>query len=291
VRHCVSNDKKGIFALFFFFFFFFFLQMGRNWITFYDTSPEGRVIYTSDSVTDHTLFEPNELVGRTAYSIFHPGDQANVKNAHVQNVYNERMSSMIAYRHLCRNGEYIQIESLVICSYDFIVTCNFILEEDSTEHKMRVSAADEWYVCIHNGPLQKVSTWKVHKKLNITRDELWKDDQVVRTLEKRVCLILNRFTDSLEIVYASSLAYEVLGLDHVKCLGNSIYDYLPEIDCMSLQTHMNLSKRHDMMFRLRFDWNVNGEKGVSEQVEGVVSCTDDGLVMVLRLAPRTILRF
>jgi hypothetical protein len=83
----------------------------------------------------------------------------------------------------------------------------------------------------------------------------------------------------------------VLGLDPVTCLGTSIYDYLPEIDCLSLQTHINLSKKHDMLFKLRFDWSVDGKKGVSEQVEGLVSCADDGLVLVLRLAPRTILHF
>jgi hypothetical protein len=92
-------------------------------------------------------------------------------------------------------------------------------------------------------------------------------------------------------MYASSLAYEVLGLNPVTTLGRSIYDFLPEIDCMSLQTHMDLAKKHDMMFRLRFDWVINDEKGVSEQVEGITSCTNDGLVMILRLAPRTILRF
>jgi PAS domain-containing protein len=129
--------------------------MRNNWIAIYDTSPEGRLIYASESITEHTQFELDEIVGKTAYSTFHPSDHANVKNAHVQNVYNERMSSMTSYRHLCKNGNYIPIESVVICCYDLMVICNYILDENSIEHKMRVSAADEWYVCIPDGPLQK----------------------------------------------------------------------------------------------------------------------------------------
>jgi hypothetical protein len=135
-----------------------------------------------------------------------------------------------------------------------------------------------------------VSTWKV-KNTNIRQDQLWKDNQLIKTHEKRVCLILNRFSDDLEIVYASSLAPELLRLDPVQCLDTLIYEYLPEIYYVSLQVHMDLSKHHDMMFKLRFDWNVDGDRGVSEQVEGVMTSTDDGLVMMLQLAPRTILRF
>lgn len=41
-----------------------------------------------------------------------------------------------------------------------------------------------------------------------------------------------------------------------------------------------------MVIRLRFDWVIDREKEITEPVEAITSCTDDGLVMVLRLAPR-----
>lgn len=264
--------------------------MRKNWITIYDNSPEGRILYASDSITDCLQFEPEEVLGRPAFSLFHPDDVENIKKNHALNVNNERMSSMSTFRYLCKAGSYVSVDVVVIYCYDTLVSCSYILDENSIEHKMRVSSIDEWYHCIPDGPLQQVAPWKTYQDVLISRDKVWIDNHLTKPPQKRVCLILNRFSDDLEILHASSLAFELLGLDPVGCIGQSIYNFLPELDCLSLQTHVDLSKKHDIMFRLRLDWILDEASNLSEQVEGITSCTNDGLVMILRLAPRTKLK-
>ncbi|CAO3648431.1 unnamed protein product [Mucor hiemalis] len=160
---------------------------------------------------------------------------------------------------------------------------------NSLQHKMRVSAVDKWYSGLSDTKLQKVASWKVHKDYKASGDQIWDQNNRVKPQEKRVCLVLNRFTQHLNIVYISSLATEILGVDPISIMGRSIYDFIPPDDCVALHYLIEVAKTHDMIFRVRFDWYVNKEKGVSQQVEGISLCIDDGIVMVLRSAPRIIL--
>ncbi|KAI8637630.1 hypothetical protein BD408DRAFT_374890 [Parasitella parasitica] len=44
-----------------------------------------------------------------------------------------------------------------------------------------------------------------------------------------------------------------------------------------------------MVVRLRFDWIIDHQNNISEPVEAIVSSTDDGIIMVTRLAPRMLI--
>ncbi|EIE81094.1 hypothetical protein RO3G_05799 [Rhizopus delemar RA 99-880] len=48
----------------------------------------------------------------------------------------------------------------------------------------------------------------------------------------------------------------------------------------------DLVYKNDLVIRLRFDWLVDYEQQRYESLEAIASSTDDGVVMVIRLAPR-----
>ncbi|KAG2211656.1 hypothetical protein INT47_008753 [Mucor saturninus] len=266
--------------------------MRDNWITIYDNSADGKVIFASDNITEVTGFEPAELVGREAFSLYHPDDNDSIRKVHASNVHNEKMSSMSTYRHKCKNGDYVLVETVVIYCYDILTTCNYVYKKDSIEHKMRASTVDEVYFCLPNGTVKKTGGWRNNKEVKesiLPIDVVWENRQIRRPQERRFCLILNRFTDMLSIVYASSLATELVSMDINDIYGKPFYNYVSDCDLNSMQSQMNLAKERDMVVRLRFDWIIDREKGLTEQVEGVTSCTDDGLLMVLRLSPKFIM--
>lgn len=68
------------------------------------------------------------------------------------------------------------------------------------------------------------------------------------------------------------------GLHISSAIGQPSYNYT-----------FDVAKERDMVVRLIFDWIMDREQGLTEQVEGVTSCTDGGLVMVLRLSPKFIM--
>ncbi|KAG2232001.1 hypothetical protein BDF21DRAFT_421796 [Thamnidium elegans] len=263
--------------------------MSNNWIAIYDNSLEARLVYVSESITDYTGWEPEEIIGVEAYDLFHPGDHESIRKVHIANVLNEKMSSMVSYRFKCKNDGYVPVETIVHYCHDVLISCNFIYDINSLDHKMRANTVDEVYACLADGSLQFCGAWgdKQYKiEEAFIADSLWVDNRVVKTQEPRFCLILNRFSDALNIVYASKLGQELVLLDVPNAIGLPFYDFVLDRDIEVLQRQIDLAKEHDMVVRLRFDWVIDRQKGVSEPVEAITSCTNDGLVMVLRLSPR-----
>lgn len=265
--------------------------MKGNWITIYDNSQDARIVYVSEGITDHTGWEPEKLIGREGYELFHPGDHENVRRVHSANVFNERLSSMISYRFLKADGTYVTIETIVHYCYNLLVSTNFLYDEHSADHLFRHNSVDVVFHCLPDGTLKLTGAWNdrlENVKRNFESDTVWQEHRVILSQERRFALILNRYTDALNIVYVSSEANTMVGLNTNTAIGTSLFQYVPEGQLHILQTQLNLAKELDMAVRLRFDWIVDKENGVHQSVEGIASCTDDGIAAVFRLAPTLI---
>ncbi|KAG2198836.1 hypothetical protein INT47_000752 [Mucor saturninus] len=258
--------------------------MSNSWISIYDNSQEARLMYVSESITDLTGWEPEQVIGVGGYDFFHPTDHAALRKVHVSNVINEKMSSMVSYRFKCRNGSYVPIETIVHYCHDVLITCNFMYDPQSTDHKMRANTADHVYTCLSDGSLQLSGAWNDRADLleDAMATNVWHFHNGNYSREKRFSLILNRYSDALNIVYASRLSQELVSLDIPNSIGMSFFDFVPERDVETLHAQIDLAKEHDMIVRIRFDWITDFERGLSEPLEAITSCTDDGLVMVLR---------
>ena len=73
--------------------------------------PDGRVIYASPSGKTITGFEIEELVGTNPYTFFHPDDLETINQSHLTSLTGEKVRSVI-YRHRCKNGAYIWMDTL-----------------------------------------------------------------------------------------------------------------------------------------------------------------------------------
>lgn len=212
--------------------------MRNNWITIYDNTAEARLGYVSESVTDHTGWEPEELIGVVAYTLFHTVDLESLRKVHTANVSDEKMSSLVSYRFWCKNGDYVHLETIVHCCHDVIVSCNFIYDENSHDHKLRANTVDEIFVCLPDGSLQLAGAWndrqdKVEDMLS--PDKVWVNSKLAKQQERRFCLILNRYTHQLNIVYASQLAEELVSLRMPQSMGHSLFEYISEQDMISIE--------------------------------------------------------
>ncbi|KAI8636956.1 hypothetical protein BD408DRAFT_425336 [Parasitella parasitica] len=259
--------------------------MRNNWITIWDNTQEARLMYVSESVTDHLGWEPEEIIGRGGYDLFHPGDRDSLRKVHLTNVCNQKMSSMVSYRALTKSGSAIQVETILHYCQDVLIGSNYVYDEDSLDHKVRANSVDEVFVCLPDGSLQLAGAWndrQEHVQNAMDTDSF----SAVRSQEDRFCLILNRFSELLNIVYVSRLAADLVSLDTAAAIGTPLYQYVQQKDVLSLKSQLRLAKEHGMVVRLRFDWIIDSEKGLSEPVEAIASSTGDGIVMVLRLSPR-----
>jgi hypothetical protein len=106
--------------------------------------------------------------------------------------------------------------------------------------------------------------------------------------EPRAALILNRFTRSLSIMHATSGVEQILGLSPEQLHQRSFYDFVQEgclndaVDCFEG------AKAQDSIVSLRFQLRQHCITAQSQfppfEVDAVVSCTSDGLVVIIQRA-------
>ncbi|KAI8637629.1 hypothetical protein BD408DRAFT_424262, partial [Parasitella parasitica] len=200
--------------------------MEDNWITIWDNTAEARIVYVSESITRLAGWEPEDIIGREGFDLFHPGDCDSLHKVHLTNVYNEKMSSMVSYRYRMKNGSYIRVETIIHYCHDVLIGSNFIYDEDSLEHRTRANTVDEVFICQPDGTLEVAGSWNTQHskpKPTLDKDKIWKDSRLILSQERRFCLILNRFASDLNIVFASKMATELVSLDVEKALGTSFF--------------------------------------------------------------------
>lgn len=263
-------------------------------IIIYDNTASASVLFASDSVYEVLGYKPEELSGFHGYKLTHPDEREALGIIHNANVVEERMSSVTEYRSLRKDGTYVELDAIVHYCYDTIVSTNFIVtSQDSIQRRMRSNTADYAHSIDSDGSVQVKGAWtdpqEGLKKL-LALKQPWGENEKLeqKTQEPRFCLILNRFTAKATVVFATKMCEEMVGLSQLDCIGRSLYDYVAPQDIENVMKLIELSKSNDMISRIRFDWITEWNKSVS--VESVVSCTHDGLVMVVRLASANISR-
>ncbi len=71
---------------------------------------EGLYLYASPACRKLLKYEPEQLIGHSAYEFFHPDDVASVRESH-QVLLSEGEISLMSYRIRCYDGEYIWFET------------------------------------------------------------------------------------------------------------------------------------------------------------------------------------
>lgn len=291
----LGNHYYLFFFYFYNFFDFYILSLPYNimstgsWITVFDNSADSAILFASNGITGVTGWTEEELCSKQGYEVVHPEDEESVRKLHISNVMNERLSHMCTFRYSCKSGEYVRVEVVTHYCFDVIVTCAFVHDKDSIGHKSRANSVDEVYHCLPKGVLLCEVARDQKIKNNLSKDELWKDNKVGKNdQELRFCIILSRETHDLNVIYASKATKDLVSMDPENFVGQSFYDFVEESDITSVRSQINLAMQQNMATKLRFGWAVDKMSGTTKAVEAVASCADDGVVMVIRLAPTRI---
>ncbi|KAI8140161.1 hypothetical protein BJV82DRAFT_671931 [Fennellomyces sp. T-0311] len=260
-----------------------------NYISIYDNTATAKFIYVSESVTEVIGWSPEEMVGKGAYEFFHPAEMGALTRVHSANVMNEKMSSMVAYRTLHKDGHYVMVETLVHYCYDVLMCTNYLYDPMDVGHKIRSNSVDEMFVVKEDGSLQLIGAWndsQERMQKSLQTKHRWINDRVGHPQEPRFCLILNRYTEDSTIVFVSQMAEKMMGVQCDQVLGHSFLDFVSDRDTTVVQQQLDMAKGSDMTMRMRFEWIIDKDHSATESVEAIVGSSNDGLVVVIRLAPR-----
>ena len=99
--------------------------------------------------------------------------------------------------------------------------------------------------------------------------------------EARVCLIMNRFTRSLTVMYASSACEKVFHLDPDDLTGKPILLYIRADDLAPFVEQVNFIKSSSAISQMRF-WFQSPNWSREIPCEAIVFGSADGIVAVIR---------
>lgn len=270
--------------------------------------PSCKILYASDSITDVLGYLPSEVTNKSTFEFFHPDELPMVKNKH-RDVIAMDHASVLAYVKVKNNeGEWLGCECIFSCVYDVIVAATTIYRQGPRSEGRAIA------VPIIHKVLQS-SREKVRYEMFAHMSARFTSIAPNLLKEVRCALILNRFTQSLSILYSTHAIYDLVGLDPASMISKSFLDYLAP-DCLDGAVDaINRAKENDSVAYMRFCWRNPDSQGRSNSessdsstpslddaqsgssldetssadpanfvhdMEAVISCTSDGIVVVLR---------
>ncbi|KAF9572149.1 hypothetical protein EC968_010235 [Mortierella alpina] len=160
--------------------------------------------------------------------------------------------------------------------YEFLVSCSMILNADmSTCRPNRsYSATMTRIVEPRNQEYERIRRHHTAFKANT-----WNPDGL--DPEPRVCLILNRFSRSLGVMYASPSCESILHIDSEEIIGKPFLVFVRADDLASFVEHTDVAKSSSMITHIRF-WFQSPYWPQEIPCEAMVLGSSDGLVVVMR---------
>lgn len=265
--------------------------MEINFIAIYDGSANANFLFVSESIKECLGWSPEELLGQPGYILTHPKEREALALIHSNNVKNERMSSVVSYRARHKDGHYVLLDNVIHWCYNLLISTNFTLPpDDATKHAMRANSADQSYLIQPDGAIKSSNTQNNIKHL-LSEAYPWNFNANLTNMQQpRFCLVLNRYSIHANIVFASSMCEDMVGMSQIGCIGDSIYQHVAEKDVENVRHQIEITKLKGLISKLRFKWlsrkqdnSDDGEKETLIPIEAVISCTHDGLVLVARL--------
>ncbi|KAF8545032.1 hypothetical protein BDD12DRAFT_915076 [Trichophaea hybrida] len=220
--------------------------MDITFITMHDLSPDATVLYASESIGDVLGYQAEDVVGQSCFRYFHPDETPFAKAVHGRGVHLDR-AAMLSYCNLKRtDGTYVRCECVFTVVYTVIVACTSLYRytDKSQGRAVAAPAIRRAFSSSAHDPRYHMLT---HLSSKFTA-------QPEGNHEPRAALILNRFTRTLAIMYATHTISDILGIQAQDAIGRSFYECISE-DCLQDAVDaLERAKENDSIAYLRFLW-------------------------------------
>ncbi|KAK9329920.1 hypothetical protein V1520DRAFT_378480 [Lipomyces starkeyi] len=279
--------------------------MDIAFITIHDLTEAGVILYASDSIELVLGYTASEVEGRSAFDYFHPSELPDQRTAHGRAVSLDKAAVLCYCQLLSRYGAWIPCECVFTVVYDILVA-------STTVYRHTVKSDDRARLATFIGRAFSHSSTESELRAQVMGSLPPQFKVHSNTLhELRAALILNRMSQSLPILYATHSVAEIVGLTPDEITGWNLWDCMDGTSLESAQLSLERAKENDSLSYLRFAWrdprSQNDPSTLATQLprshpdprestptrfniidlEAFVSCTSDGLVMVLRGARPT----
>ncbi|KAF9921787.1 hypothetical protein FBU30_008144 [Linnemannia zychae] len=218
----------------------------NNFISIHDLTPQGRTLWVSASVYDCLGYTPEEFLQTTTYELLHPDDVALASVTHRENVLNDMVATQVVLRFRAKDVRGMTLHSAAMTR----LAGSRKEEFERIRRHHEAFGADSW----NTGELEP---------------------------EARACMILNRFSNDLGVMYASPSCELVLQIDPSEIAGKPLLLFIRADDLGKFVEQADLAKSSTMMTHMRF-WFQSPNSPQEIPVEAMLFGCADGMVAILR---------
>ncbi|KAI8357482.1 hypothetical protein B0O80DRAFT_289535 [Mortierella sp. GBAus27b] len=246
-----------------------------NFISFHDLTPEARFLWASPTIYDVLGYDQDDLLGVPVYDIIFQEDIADGRTAHKENVINDLVATQLVCRYKRKDGSYVHTLAVFSVCYDFIVNCATLLDQSASAYvQLR---AHSTVMTRMVGSRKEFERVKRHHEAFVANS--W-NHQAIEP-EARVCLILNRFTRNLVVMYASAGCEKVFNIDPDDLTGKPILLYIRADDLATFVEQVDIIKGSTVISQMRF-WFQSPTRRREIPCEAIIFGASDGIVAVIR---------
>ncbi|KAK9451801.1 uncharacterized protein V1518DRAFT_409583 [Limtongia smithiae] len=268
--------------------------MDITFITIFDLTDNATILYASDSVSLVLGYEPAEVEMRSCFDFVNPPEVSRSRGLFQMLIATDRAAALEYVRLTRRDGSIANCEFVGSVVNDVIIAAVSVYQWTvKSEDRARLAPL------IQRAFSHSVSSADSHHAQMLNHLNT-KFDQIVPSIhEPRAALILDRASLSLPVLYATYSITEILDIGPDDIRGWDFWDCVDAEYLVSAQLAVERAKENDSIAYMRFQWRdprshnrpstlnppphqQTDDKSV--EVEVVVSCSSDGLVMVIRHA-------
>ncbi|KAF9100348.1 hypothetical protein BGX27_000443 [Mortierella sp. AM989] len=222
-----------------------------DFVSFHDLTEKCHFLWASPSVEDVFGYTSEEIVGISPMEMILPSNIDYSKDALKENIMNDLVTSQAITRFRHKNGQTVICLVVFSMCYDMIVSSTTMLAPPTSEtegyHELR--AHSSVMTRMVNTKKEEFARMKRHHEA-FQANNTW-NAQILEP-EARVCLLLNRFTRSLTVMYASSACEKVLHIDPDDITGKPILLFIRSDDLASFVEQMDIVRGTSSIVNMRF---------------------------------------
>ncbi|KAI3320079.1 hypothetical protein HD806DRAFT_525048 [Xylariaceae sp. AK1471] len=208
-----------------------------------DLSRDANILFASESVVDILGYQPHEIRGRSCFDYFHPDEIPFARSVHNRGVLLDKAAVLHYARIMSKDGRWVSCECCFTVVHDVLVACTSIYRRGRKSERRAIEAPQirRIFSCSPRDPRYHMLE-HLSPKFRMQPTER----------EPRAALILNRFTRTLTIMFATNAVSSILNVRPDQLQGKSLYECIAENCLADAVKCLESAKANDSIAYLRF---------------------------------------
>ncbi|KAI1100108.1 hypothetical protein F4804DRAFT_56292 [Jackrogersella minutella] len=217
--------------------------MEQTFMTIHNLSPDANILFVSESIVDILGYQPQDVQGKSCFDYFHPEEVPFARSVHSRGVLLDKAAVLHYARIMSRDGQWVSCECCFTIVHDVLVACTSIYRRGERS-KRRAIEAPQIRRIFSSSPRDPRYHMLEHLSPKFKMQPMER--------EPRAALILNRFTRTLTVMFATNAVASILGVRPDQVKDKSFYECIAENCLADAIKCLESAKANDSIAYLRF---------------------------------------